>query len=108
MIITSEYTPVANAALVELAQHNLFRIHVGVKYYNLVSGSYVEVNPTAGSIDVTVSKPTLRAPKPVGTLVATDKVTDLVNDGPITALQASKNVNIAGATHYKLVIVTER
>jgi hypothetical protein len=108
MILNSDITPVAAQASVGLAQHNAFRVHIGVRFYNLVSGNYVEADPSAGSIDVTVLKPTIRGAKAVGTLVATDLTSDLIYDGPVTQVNGAKNVNVVGATHYKLVVCTEK
>lgn len=109
MILTSEYTPMAAKAQVGLAAHNAFRIHIGVRYYNAAGdGTFTEVNPTAGSVDITVAKPTLRAPKAAGTLVSTDLSTDLIFDGPVTEVFGAKNVTFVGATHYKLVVCTEK
>lgn len=109
MIISSEYTPVAGKAIVELAQHNAFRVHIGVKFYNKVGDSFTEVAaPTAGSVDVKVASPVYRDLKLVGNLAVADKTSSLVNDGPVTQVQGEKNIAITGATHFKLVVVTEK
>lgn len=107
MILNSEYTPVATQASIGLAQHNAYRIHVGVRFYNQVGDSFQEVEPTAGTVDIKVSKPTIRDEKLIGNLAAIDKTADLTFEGQVTRVTGMKNVNITGATHYKLVVCTE-
>uniref|UniRef100_A0AAU6W3P0 DUF7265 domain-containing protein n=1 Tax=Pseudomonas phage Cygsa01 TaxID=3138529 RepID=A0AAU6W3P0_9VIRU len=109
MILNSDYTPVAATASIGLAQHNAFRVHIGVRFYNdQGNGVFTEVEPTAGSIDIKVAKPTIRGDKAVGTITANDKSADLVFDGPVTQVTGAKNVAVTGATHFKLVVCTEK
>ena len=107
MIINSDKTLIAGTAIVELAQYNAFRIHLGVRFYNLSNGVFTEVEPTAGTVALKVGKPTIRGLKDIGTLDAKDKTADLVFDGPVVQVQAS-STGVTGATHFKLVIATEK
>lgn len=107
MIISSEYTAVASAAVMEdLARYNATKVRVGVRFYNFSAGSYNEVEPSAGSFDVLVRMPTIRDFKDVGDITANDKTADVLFEGPVIGLKVAPKVAIAGATHYKVVVVT--
>lgn len=102
MIINSDLTPVTNKAIVDLARYINQKVYVGVRFYN---DAGVEVEPTAGTVAVLAHRQTYRAPKAVGTLNATDVSADLEISGPTTEVQATASA-VAGATKFKLVIIT--